>query len=150
METIDNQEIEMQKSDSQAIQQEGQDKAYLQSIANWLLLFSVCSLVVCIIYLSAGVFLMIDRPFFNPTRIFISFFLKHNILYGLIIMALGVLFLIPTYRLFKTGRLLRTYLKSGISNHYSLALKEFKTFCRFCGIATIVFLIGSIIYYWVA
>lgn len=147
METVDNKENEIQKSGSQDNLQEGQDKACLQSIANWLLLFSVCSLVVCIIYLSAGVFLMIDRPFFNPMRIFISFFLKHNILYGLIIMALGFLFLIPTYRLFKTSRLLRTYLKSGISNYYSLALKDFKIFCRFCGIATIVIIIGCVIYY---
>lgn len=146
METIEKEEKEIQELDSQAIQQEGQDKAYLQSIANWLLLFSVCSLIVCIIYISAGVFLMIDRPFFNPTRIFISFFLKHNILYGLVIMALGFLFLIPTYRLFKTSKLLKSYIKSDLNSYYSLALKEFKTFCRFCGIATIVIISGMLCY----
>ncbi|MBR0501682.1 MAG: hypothetical protein IJJ77_00365 [Paludibacteraceae bacterium] len=149
MDTIDNQEMNIQETETLLSQNGEQNKAHLKSISNWLVLFSVCSLISCINYIGAGIFLMIDRSFFNPTRIFISVLLKHNILYGLVIIALGIIFLIPTYQLFKTCRMLKSYLKSGMESQYTLALKEFKSFCRFCGVATIIMVLGSVIYYFI-
>lgn len=120
---------------------------HLKSTQKWFLFFSAIGFISSILMICAGIFLMMDRPFWSPLRIFFSVVLKHHVLYGISVIGLGILMIIPSINLFKSSQCIKLYLKEGITEHITSALKYFKSVCRFYGISSIIFIVSCLIYY---
>jgi hypothetical protein len=112
---------------------------YLKEASPWIRFIGIIGFIGCGFILLAGlVFLILSLVASNA--IGDAFGGIPTAAMALLYLALGLLTFIPTRFLYKFGSRLRNYVQSGVESELEGAFKSNRSFWKFCGVMTIVYL----------